>query len=83
MDALPVNYRGFVLREIEDLSTAETAACLDLTEEMVKIRLLRARQMLRSELHESAGVTSSLVFQFMGARRDRIVPRVLDRISSL
>lgn len=42
----------FVLRDIEGLSTAETAEALDLTESAVKSRLLRARLSLRSELAE-------------------------------
>lgn len=43
VDALPAMYRCvFVLREVENLSTDETADCLNLTEETVKIRLLRA-----------------------------------------
>jgi RNA polymerase sigma-70 factor, ECF subfamily len=40
----------FVLRDIEELSTRETAAALGLTEEAVKVRLLRARLMLREKL---------------------------------
>jgi hypothetical protein len=44
------------------MSTAETAACLDLTEETVKIRLLRARKMLKQELYARAGATSAQAF---------------------
>jgi len=40
------------------MSTAETAACLDLSEENVKIRLVRARQTLRDQLYARAGATS-------------------------
>ena len=40
----------FVLRDIEGLSTAETAAILDLTEANVKVRLHRARLALREHL---------------------------------
>lgn len=40
----------FVLRDIEGLSTAETAATLDLTETNVKVRLRRARLALREKL---------------------------------
>lgn len=40
MDALPDSYRAvFMLREIEGLSTAETAAGLELGEEAVETRL--------------------------------------------
>lgn len=40
----------FVLRELEDLSTAETAAALDISEGAVKVRLHRARLWLRERL---------------------------------
>lgn len=45
---LPDHYRTVVMmRDIEELSTAETAAALDLTEENVKVRLHRGHAMLR------------------------------------
>jgi RNA polymerase sigma-70 factor (ECF subfamily) len=48
---LPATYRAvFLLRDVEDLSTAETASVLGLTEGTVKARLFRARMMLREEL---------------------------------
>jgi RNA polymerase sigma-70 factor, ECF subfamily len=40
----------FVLRDVEGLSTAETAETLGITVENVKVRLLRARLMLRERL---------------------------------
>ena len=82
VDALPDRYRCvFVLRDIEGLSTSETATCLELSEETVKIRLLRARRMLREELYTRAGVTSSQAFQFLGTRCDRVVQRVFEQLS--
>jgi len=51
METLTEKYRTvFVLRDIEELSTRETSKILDITEENVKIRLLRARQALRAQL---------------------------------
>jgi RNA polymerase sigma-70 factor (ECF subfamily) len=48
---LPETLRSvFVLRDIEGLSTAETAAILELTETNVKVRLHRARLALREQL---------------------------------
>jgi RNA polymerase sigma-70 factor (ECF subfamily) len=50
---LPLTLReAFVLREMEDLSTAETAAALGVSEEVVKTRLHRARLWLRERLGE-------------------------------
>lgn len=45
----------FVLRDVEGHSTAETAHALDITEENVKIRLMRARLMLRERLTRRFG----------------------------
>jgi len=48
---LPASYRTvFLLRDMEELSTAEAASVLGLTEGTVKARLFRARLMLREEL---------------------------------
>ncbi|MEK7780845.1 MAG: sigma-70 family RNA polymerase sigma factor [Verrucomicrobiota bacterium] len=45
----------FVLRDVEGLSVAETAAALGLSESNVKMRLLRARLQLREELTRTLG----------------------------
>ena len=50
---LPETYRSVVLlRDLEELSTAETAQILDLSEDTVKTRLHRARLALRRTLDE-------------------------------
>lgn len=51
IDSLAAPYRAvFVLRDMEDLSTEETAEALDLSVPAVKSRLLRARLQLRDKL---------------------------------
>jgi len=51
IDSLAAPYRAvFVLRDVEDLSTEETAEALDLSIPAVKSRLLRARLQLRDKL---------------------------------
>jgi RNA polymerase sigma-70 factor (ECF subfamily) len=51
LDTLPESLRSvFVLRDIEGLSTAETAEALGLTETNAKVRLHRARLALRERL---------------------------------
>lgn len=51
LDSLPLPYRlVFQLRDVEELSTLETAEALGLTESAVKSRLLRARLQLRERL---------------------------------
>ena len=50
---LPENYRSVILlRDMEELSTLETAQILDLTEDVVKTRLHRARLAVRQKLDE-------------------------------
>jgi RNA polymerase sigma-70 factor (ECF subfamily) len=81
VEALPEEYRVvFVLRAVEELSTAETAATLDLSEENVKVRLHRARAMLRRELVERAGPGVATLYPFAGARCDRMVMSVMSRL---
>ena len=78
---LPEQYRTVVmLRDIEELSTAETAEALDLTEENVKVRLHRGHGMIRNWLFERIGSGAKEAFPFMGARCDNVVQRVLDRL---
>lgn len=81
---LPENYRTVVmLRDIEELSTAETAEALDLTEENVKIRLHRGHGMMRNLLFERIGPGAREAFPFMGVRCDRVVQNVFDRLTKL
>lgn len=82
VDALPETYRSvFVLREVEQLSTSETADCLEVSEETVKIRLHRSRALLRRELESRIGPAVSELYMFLGPRCDRTVARVLERIA--
>ncbi|HVG53160.1 MAG TPA: sigma factor-like helix-turn-helix DNA-binding protein [Vicinamibacterales bacterium] len=56
IDALPAGAREVsMLRDVEGMSTADTAAALDVSEDVVKIRHSRARSSLRRELLERAG----------------------------
>jgi RNA polymerase sigma-70 factor (ECF subfamily) len=83
LDSLPQIYRSvFVLREVEGLSTAEAADCLEVSEDVVKTRLRRARALLREDLFERAGLSTGAVFSFDGVRCDRVVTTVLARIGS-
>ena len=81
--ALPDAYRSvIVLREVEGLSTGETAECLSVSEDVVKQRLHRARTMLRDNLYRRAGVTFEDVYAFGNARCDRVVERVMAVLSA-
>jgi RNA polymerase sigma-70 factor, ECF subfamily len=83
IDELPPSFRTvFVLREAEGLSTAETAASLDIPPETVKTRLHRARSLLRHRLWARAGRLGGDVFEFGAGRCDRVVAAVLARIGT-
>jgi len=82
VDALPDGAREvFMLRHVEGLSTAETAACLSVSEDVVKTRFSRARAALRQRLFARMGAAAATSFPFQRPRCDRLVAAVLARIS--
>ncbi|HTD98138.1 MAG TPA: RNA polymerase sigma factor [Mucilaginibacter sp.] len=79
VSTLPEKYRMvFVMREIQEMSTSETMEVLNLGESNVKIRLNRAKEMLRNEL--SGYYKSNQIFEFNLIRCDRIADFVMSRI---
>lgn len=75
---LPEKYRlVFVLREVENLSVKETAEVLLLEESNIKVRLNRAKTMLRENL---SGYMKESVYAFHLTRCDRIVGQVLKEL---
>jgi RNA polymerase sigma-70 factor, ECF subfamily len=83
IEALPEAYRTIVvLREVEEMSVAETAASLGLTEGVVKTRLHRAHAMLRKELYSRAQGRATDLYQFHAVRCDRVVKAVFERIKA-
>ncbi len=80
--ALPGEYRVVVMmRDVEELSTAETALALQLSEEAVKVRLHRAHAKMRKYFCETLGAKSTSSFQFHAVRCDRVAAFVMDAIS--
>lgn len=78
--ALPEKYRMvFVMREIEEMSTSETMGVLNLSESNVKVRLNRAKEILRGDL--SAYYKTGQVFDFNLIRCDKVVDYVMNEIN--
>jgi RNA polymerase sigma-70 factor, ECF subfamily len=78
INALPEPYRiVFMLRDVEGLTTAETADVLGLSDEAVKTRLHRGRLMLRRLVRSRVGATMDDLFPFHAPRCDRVVAAVL------
>ena len=84
IDALPDAFRTvFVLRAVEELSVEETAICLEIPEATVRTRFFRARSLLRESLAREIDFALDDAFAFAGARCDRIVTRVFQRLPRL
>ena len=81
VEKLPDAYRTiFILRDIEEMSTTDAAEVLEITEDNVKVRLHRARALLRKSLYARAGMERKEAFSFHAARCDRVVKNVFERI---
>ena len=79
---LPSKYRMvFMMREIEGMSTTETTECLELSEANVKVRLNRAKEMLREKLTHY--VQAEDLYSFHLNRCDRIRKNVMLAVSGL
>ena len=77
VDALPQMYRTvLMLREVEGLSTAETALALDVTDDVVKTRLHRAKALARDALESWTTQHAGSAFEFHAPRCDRVVAGV-------
>jgi RNA polymerase sigma-70 factor, ECF subfamily len=82
--ALPESYRVvLMLREVEGLDTRDVAECLGVSEDVVKTRLYRAREILRENVYRRAGLTFESLFSFGHNRCDRLVANVMESIQKL
>jgi RNA polymerase sigma-70 factor, ECF subfamily len=82
IDALPGAYRAvFMLRAVEEYSVEETANILQIPEATVRSRFFRARSLLREGFASEVDLACEDAFGFAGERCDRIVARVMQRLS--
>jgi RNA polymerase sigma factor (sigma-70 family) len=73
---IPPDYRMvFSLRELNGMSVTETSEALEISENNVKVRLNRARKMLRSEIEKMYSPAD--IYQFNLVYCDRMVERVM------
>lgn len=79
IDALPEGYRAvYMLREVEGMDVAGTARCLELSESNVKVRLHRAKEMLKEAIWKQHATARA--FEFGNTHCDRLVEAVMARI---
>jgi RNA polymerase sigma-70 factor (ECF subfamily) len=84
MEALPPQLRTvFMLRVVERLSTKQTAECLGISPTNVKVRLHRARELLRSSIDRRIGAEARRLYQCAGERCDRIVKNVAEALARI
>ena len=79
---LPEKYRTvFIMRELEDMNIAETVACLKISEANVKVRLNRAKVLLRNLVTKI--YRKEELFHFHCIRCDSMVEKVLRDLETL
>jgi len=79
IDNLPEKYRiVYILKEIQGLPASHIAESLGITEDNVKVRFHRARNLLKDMLYKIS--SSTKVFEFGNARCDALVARVMNAI---
>jgi RNA polymerase sigma-70 factor (ECF subfamily) len=79
IDQLDTKYKTvYMLSEIEEMSMKEVAEALDLTVANVKVRLHRAKEMLKDKLFELSNDKN--IFEFGFGRCDRITENVMKNI---
>ncbi|RXT19570.1 RNA polymerase subunit sigma [Rhizobium leguminosarum] len=78
VDDLPDDFRAvWVLRDVEGMSTDETASYLGIRPETAKTRLHRARKMMRQSIEKQLSGAFSALFPFDGARCAFMADRVI------
>jgi len=81
IDSLSEEFRTvFMLREVEGLSTVETAEILQVSAEAVRVRFHRARKALRQQVEKQIGNEVQELFTFAGTRCDATVKEVFRRL---
>lgn len=80
VEEIPLDYRlVFSMREVNGLSVAETAEALGISESNVKVRLNRAKGMLRRQIEKMYSAED--IFEFNLVYCDAIVNRVMAKIT--
>lgn len=81
IEKIPLDYRMvFSLREINGMNVAETAEALDITEANVKVRLNRAKEMLRNEIEKMYSPAD--IYEFNLIYCDLMVNRVMNELNA-
>lgn len=81
LSEIPLNYRMvFALREMNGMNTKETAELLEISEANVKVRLNRAKKLLRESIEKS--YSPQELHEFNLIHCDPMVHRVMEKIQA-
>ena len=79
IDQLPEKYRViYILKEVEGLATEEIERCLNISANNIKVRLHRAKSLLKDVLYKQHATEG--IFEFGDTRCDRLVNKVMKAI---
>ena len=79
IDQLDDKYRSvYMMKEVEEMSAKDVAEALDITVSNVKIRLHRAKEMLKDNLYELSNDKN--IFEFGFSKCDRVTEYVMKNI---
>jgi len=82
LESLPPSYRTvFVLREMEEMSISETAACLGISPVNARVRLHRARKLMKEGLRRQ--MPDIGLYAFLGERCDTLTARVMTQVNQI
>ena len=80
IDQLPEKYRiVFMMHEIDDMSQSSISECLNISRSNVKVRLYRARRLLKDELYKLS--PDFKMFEFGNSHCDNLVNKVMKLIN--
>lgn len=81
VDTLPSAFRAvFILRDVEGMSTEDTATYLSIRSETVKTRLHRARRLLKKAIEAELSSGFADLFPFDGDRCAHMADKVMERL---
>lgn len=79
IDLLEMKYRNvYLLKEVEEMSVKEVSECLNISISNVKVRLHRAKAMLKERIYNET--FTKVLFEFGSSRCDRLTESVMHAI---
>jgi RNA polymerase sigma factor (sigma-70 family) len=82
IEYLPQDFKTvYLMREVEGMSVKETAECLNITESNVKIRLFRAKAVMKDYIERY--FTPAEIFEFGNCRCDKVVGFLMEHLAKI